>query len=102
MAANPVDAVFTLGDLQPDWIASLATLDLRGLPGSERRKSCGSGASSRWISGSSAPTRGTLDLPHRSLMSLLSTGFTSTIGVPSTASRLRTRTLPPSIEAIST
>ena len=55
VAANPVDAVFTLGDLQPDWIASLATLDLRGLPGSERRKSCGSGASSRWISGSSAP-----------------------------------------------
>src|SRR5918999_1520783 len=35
-------------------------------------------------------------------MSLLSTGFTSTIGVPSTASRLRTRTLPPSIDAIST
>jgi hypothetical protein len=35
VAANPVDAVFTLGDLQPDWIASLATLDLRGLPGSE-------------------------------------------------------------------
>jgi hypothetical protein len=33
----------------------LSRVELRGLPGSERRKSCGSGASSRWISGSSAP-----------------------------------------------
>jgi hypothetical protein len=39
---------------------------------------------------------------QRSLMSPLSTGFRSTIGVPSTASRLRTRTRPPSIDRIST